>query len=253
MWFSTTSKLLSIPSWGIPAEFCKTGMALRRRGIDKKVPTPCAVCYCYAGPIRFRRSWRRLAGNYREYLDDPKKWVNRMVWKISETGTRYFRFFHSGDLQGMAMLRDIAEVARRSPNVKFWLPTQEWGVVDNFLLIRGDSFPPNLTVRLSSPFIDKPCYNPRGYRGMMDEAGVVYSYVGYGHVAGLFCPAYKNGGQCGKCRACWSRRVKEVCYPMKVGKYYFPKATVKRLGWPLGPPNEKYVAKIAAAKALATK
>ena len=29
---------------------------------------------------------------------------------------------------------------------------------------------------------------------------------------GRECPAYKQDGECGSCRACWSRKVKQVSY-----------------------------------------
>ena len=29
---------------------------------------------------------------------------------------------------------------------------------------------------------------------------------------GRECPAYKQDGECGSCRACWSREVKQVSY-----------------------------------------
>ena len=29
---------------------------------------------------------------------------------------------------------------------------------------------------------------------------------------GRECPAYKQGGECGSCRACWNRNIKQVSY-----------------------------------------
>jgi hypothetical protein len=56
-------------------------------------------------------------------------WVDSMVKLISSSGEAYFRWHDSGDLQSLQHLLDIVRIAEQLPNVSFWLPTKEKGLV----------------------------------------------------------------------------------------------------------------------------
>lgn len=198
-------------SWGLPAKCCKTGGKLRAKG--KKAMTACAFCYAFSGPVNMGPSQRILQANLDEYLENPEKWAIRMVVRIEETSLRYFRFFHSGDLQNVEMLERIVWIVRELPEVRFWLPTQERRIVKEWL--ESGEIPENLNIRVSSPLVDKPD------KSRIEK--VTFSMVSLNNVVGLECPARHQGSKCETCRACWDKTVKMVSYPLKIGSIYRPK------------------------------
>ena len=169
-----------------------------------------SVCEsCYARRIQKMRpsvnqGW---ANNYEKAVHlistNPQKWIDACVFQISrmaeKTGENYHRWFDSGDLDSMAQLEAIVEVARRTPTVKHWLPTREVSIVRRF---KG-KVPSNLVIRVSSPMVnDKPLSFPNTSTVHTKDAKV------YGNE----CPAYKQGNSCGDCRNCWDSKVANVSY-----------------------------------------
>lgn len=184
------------PSFGLPTAECKTGGKLR----DKK-GSVCSHCYAHKrGNYRFaavvEAQFRRLD----HFNSDPEQWVKDMVRLLD--GVRWFRWFDSGDLQSTLMLSKIVEVCDQTPWCNHWLATRERRYVREFL--RNDSFPANLTVRVSATYPDVPAKPLHG--------------CGVGNVhwknapVGLECSAPSNGGKCGDCRACWDKTVEAVSY-----------------------------------------
>lgn len=130
-------------AWGIPALRCRLGATL----INKE-GSVCSACYARKGRYRLRHVKRKLDERH-EGLSHPL-WVPSMVLLIRYYVGRYFRWFDSGDLQSENHLYNICEVARHTPDVLHWLPTQEHDLVREF---RG-AIPGNLTIRLSGRMID---------------------------------------------------------------------------------------------------
>jgi len=122
---------------------------------------------------------------------------------------RYFRWFDSGDIVDVAHLEAIVEIAARMPRVKFWLPTREYATVRQYLkLTVGHALPPNLCVRLSAPMIDGRIGTGRNISGC--ATSTVHEHA---DPIGKVCYAYKRGGSCGNCRACWNPDMVNVSYP----------------------------------------
>lgn len=118
----------------------------------------------------------------------------------------HFRFHDSGDVFHPVYFAMIVSVAERTPNVKFWLPTQERSIVKAFIKNEGP-LPPNLIVRFSSPRVD--------VHPMPKGDGLLGSSVSSdGTTKGSLCPAYGQGGICGECRACWDDSTPLVTYPV---------------------------------------
>tara|TARA_Y100000004_G_scaffold144020_1_gene163996 strand:+ start:1347 stop:1730 length:384 start_codon:yes stop_codon:yes gene_type:complete len=113
----------------------------------------------------------------------------------------HFRFFDSGDIQGVEMLNDINTVAWASPHIRFWLPTKEYKLIKDYDI----EVAPNLTIRVSAPMIDKSF---DGYT----HVSTVYQKDNIGMAKGYVCPAPKQGNKCDSCRACWSDKISEVSY-----------------------------------------
>ena len=190
-------------SWGIPAQSCISGSKLAQiQG------TVCQKCYALKGFFRYPK----VQGAYQRRLERSNNphWVEAMIklvyWQTAETGTPYFRWFDSGDLQSDTMLHKICAVAEGTPEIRHWLPTREYRIIEDFL--REHRFPENLTVRVSAALIDGAA--PRIAR--LPESTVHSSAV----PAGSFvCAAREREPvNCGTCRACWDAEVQHVSYPL---------------------------------------
>jgi len=180
-------------AYNLPAWKCVTGVKLQA------VPgSVCSGCYAMKGRYRFSNVKDALTRRL-ESLDHPE-WVEAMTVLVSHysRAVPFFRWHDSGDLQGADHLKNIFEVCKLTPDTMHWLPTQE----RKFLPLNTDSIPKNLVIRLSNSKNDtKP---GRAW----DHWSTVVTTPRAGHV----CPAPEQGNECGSCRACWSKDVKEVQY-----------------------------------------
>jgi len=178
-----------------PASKCHTGSKLQN------VPgSVCFGCYAMKGFYTFSNVQPALEKRYSAVMiskDTPEPWIAAMTTLIRRQ--EYFRWHDSGDLQGSWHLANIAEVARRTPETKHWIPTREYRMVKEFLA-NGGTIPENLTVRLSGHMIDGPA----------PEMGLPTSTVVTSDDA--TCPARFQDNSCGECRACWDSTVKNVSY-----------------------------------------
>ena len=184
---SQTSKM-PCPSFSLPAEACKTGSKLA-----KQPGTTCHGCYAMRGNYRFHRDRRAKRLELLEYWmeNDPALWVQAMTESIGNY--TYFRWHDSGDVQSDTHLQMIDEVARALPNTKFWLPTSEVWVS------KRQGLSQNLTARLSATKIDGPPSSSAEHTSTVVTSGYT-------------CPAPSQHNQCGTCRACWDKSVKNVAY-----------------------------------------
>jgi hypothetical protein len=160
----------------------------------------CSKCYAKKG---FYKTYahtvipaqeRRLAA-----IDDPL-WVDAMVASLKREN--WFRWFDSGDLQSVEMLRKIAAVARATPHCRHWVATRERGFVSSYLT--DSVVPDNLCIRVSATFPDVPVKELKGV------------HMGNVHKdkppVGQSCPAPQQNGKCETCRACWDKSVPTVSY-----------------------------------------
>jgi hypothetical protein len=72
----------------------------------------------------------------------------------------------------------------------------------------GGELPENLVVRVSATMIDGA--PPKAW----PLTSTVVSHGARDAVAGHTCPAQQQGNVCGACRACWSKDVPNVAYPV---------------------------------------
>jgi hypothetical protein len=136
-----------------------------------------------------------------ESLSNPL-WTAAMTELLSRKCKKvpYFRWHDAGDIQSLEHLSKIVQIAKNLPGINFWLPTRETSILKEFLA-QGNTFPANLTVRVSAPMIG---------RAPEKISGTVGSSVG--NPAAFQCPAPKQGNSCQECRACWDAKVEEVSY-----------------------------------------
>ncbi|CAB4130729.1 Gene 88 protein [uncultured Caudovirales phage] len=182
-------------SYGISASRCNTGGKLQK--IEGSV---CSDCYACKGMYQFRVVKDAHERRY-EALFKPH-WAANMAFLINRKKMTYFRWHDSGDLQGMQHLLNIVEVANATPSCQHWLPTKELSLVNRYRDTFGE-FPRNLIVRVSAPLIDA-----RPVKAQPFTSTVHLSRDPHGHV----CPAPKQAGKCGDCRACWDEKVANVSY-----------------------------------------
>jgi len=201
----TLSKPGKMPghAYNIPAECCHVGSKLR-----KVAGSVCSGCYAMKGRYLFRNV--RDAMYYRkDRMENHPRWVDAMVFLIRarHKTVPYFRWFDSGDLQSVAMLRRIIEVCNRTPEIQHWLPTREKGIIVRF--VREDGYiPTNLNIRVSAPLVDSTV----GIFKIQDCTVSTVSTDDKVHPEAHHCPSRFQDGKCVECRACWSRNVAWVDY-----------------------------------------
>ena len=200
---SRPSKMPSY-AWSISAKRCNTGSKLA-----KVKGSVCYNCYALKGRYMFNNVQDALERRYTAWSSNREKWVDAMIYLMHNkqhiVNAGHFRFFDSGDIQGIDMLEDINTVAWASPSIRFWLPTKEYKLIkDNDMEIA-----PNLVIRVSAPNINKGFTD---VKGNFKYISTVYTKDNLDMANGVVCPASKQGNQCGSCRACWSDKVSEVSY-----------------------------------------
>jgi hypothetical protein len=202
----THTNKMPCASYDLPVEACRTGFKLA------KIPgTICADCYAAKGNYkRFEANikpaqFARLDALEVAMQGDGAAWIESITTLISNA--RFFRWFSSGDLQGLKHLILIAEVCRQTPNTRHWLATREVGIVKQFAA--AHKIPPNLIIRLSATRPDEAAKIPESLRGFRN---ITTSNAHTLTPIGKACPAPDQGNQCHDCRACWGRGV--VSYRM---------------------------------------
>jgi len=185
----TRTSKMPCKSYSLPTIACMTGYRMA-----KVKGSLCALCYANKGLYKLHAGVIEPAQHARlESINDPQ-WVDAMVTLIGDD--KYFRWHDSGDIQNANHLDKILQVCARTPNTQHWLPTREYALVKNVSA-------PNLTIRLSAMFPDKPI------KGAL--VGNVHHKL---PPVGLECKAYAQGNKCGDCRACWDKSIPAVSYKL---------------------------------------
>jgi len=123
-------------------------------------------------------------------------WTAAMVTLI--TGHKYFRWHDSGDLQGVAHLKNIFEVAKATPEARHWLPTREHALLQH---MDPDVVPKNLLIRVSATKVNGAAPKWWPWTSTVTE-----------EKGRKTCPAPDQGGKCRSCRACWDPSISNVVY-----------------------------------------
>lgn len=192
-----------MPGYGYstPASACITGAKLR-----EVEGSACFTCYAFRGnypyPVVQTALTKRLHGlNHPLWVPAMAKLINEACANMTEP---YFRWHDSGDLQGIWHLDLIVQVCELTPNVKHWLPTREYKMLNDY----NKKLPDNLVVRASAHMIDGKAPQDSFFNTstittnnnpVMDCSNV--------------CQSYTREGFCGDCRKCWSKDVRDVSYP----------------------------------------
>lgn len=193
-------------AYGLSAHDCKTGSKLAQ--IEGSV---CHGCYALKGNYLYPSIEASHAARLRGIASPG--WVRAMVHMLLHVHKHgmgkngpikkgWHRWHDSGDLQSVEHLAKICQVATLTPKIRHWLPTRELGIVKTFQK-SGGVVPSNLVIRVSATMVD----------GDASQAWPTTSGV---HSAkrhqGRACPAPKQDGKCGDCRACWNPNIKHISY-----------------------------------------
>tara|TARA_E500000305_G_scaffold62708_1_gene50032 strand:- start:187 stop:861 length:675 start_codon:yes stop_codon:yes gene_type:complete len=185
-----------MPGFGYstPAKDCQTGSKLA-----KIVNSICSICYAKKGRYVFPNvqnamQYRLDSLNKIDWIDCMVELISKKQSKLPEGQREFFRWHDSGDIQGVWHLEKIAEIARRLPEINFWLPTREYRFVREWLATATK--PNNLQIRLSAYMIDGKPPTELANRLGLTTSGVSQN--------GFNCPAPKQDNACGDCRACWT-------------------------------------------------
>ena len=132
-------------------------------------------------------------------------WTDDMVDLLKNR--KLFRWFDSGDMYVVALANKIFEVIKRTPHCKHWLPTRMYKFKKFKKILNKINSLPNVAVRLSSDSVIGVRIHVQGF-----VTSTVISKYTLGIDGVWLCPADKNEGRCGDCRACWSKEVETVAY-----------------------------------------
>ena len=195
---SNPSKMPSY-AWGISAKKCVTGSKLA-----KIKGTICNKCYALNGhylyPVVANAHKIRLNAIYKpEWVDYMAELLTQKYKRLAKSRL-FHRWFDSGDIQSYEHLMKIFEVCELTPHINYWLATREYKIITQ---IKEEDVPKNLCLRISAILVDGNI--PKFWQW---TSGVHKNKKPIGHE----CPAYKQGGECKDCRACWNHKVKQVSY-----------------------------------------
>lgn len=197
---SKTSKMPSL-SFSIPASKCITGQKLAKNALSV-----CAGCYAGKGSYVWRTT--KLAQQKRFDALTLPNWKNLMQELISlRVKNNYFRWFDSGDIQSLAMLKDIVDICNNLSHIKFWLPTKEYGIVSKYIE-EGGIIPNNLNIRISYPFVEGEFVS-----SVMETKykGCTQSTVSK-NMNNVSCLSFTQKGKCLDCRKCWDKNEGNITY-----------------------------------------
>jgi len=226
-------------SWSIPAETCKLGSLLHRNP-----NSVCSTCYALKGCYTFKSTveamqrrfnvlmrherdgtWGEWARHWQRIFDFRLQQTNNALSKGKDTPMddgRFWRWHDSGDIQSAEHFKSLCRIAHMCPDVFFWLPTKEAGMVMD-ALDQGFTIPTNMNVRVSIPLKDK---GASGSLLLLLARSAQISFAGChtdGHHDGdafsldgddaFECDAYLKDGACKSCRDCWHPRNHLISYP----------------------------------------
>jgi hypothetical protein len=194
---SRTSKLDGILSWSLQALDTCPGSV----NADGSLVPACSGCYATTGNYVFSNVKAPRLANRIDWERD--EWVADMVKSLD--GSRYFRWFDSGDMYAIGLAEKMLDVMTRTPWVKHWLPTRMAKFPKFASVIAKMQALPNVMVRFSSDSIDGT-FDSRHGSTIIPDADTVPD-------GATLCRAYEHDGKCNGCRACYDKTIPVIAYP----------------------------------------
>jgi hypothetical protein len=175
-----------------------------------KLLEKCSKCYAdnrgfYAMPdtIRVRED------NLKIIQDNIEVFIFFMIAKLNRKKNKDFRWFDSGDILSIEFLKALIEVCKQTPKTRHWIPTTTWNYPnDEFLaLLQVLQALPNVILRASNPG-SVPVLS----KGLYPLQSVVVNELKKSTKELFYCPASKQAGKCGPCKACYNKNIETIAY-----------------------------------------
>ena len=202
-------------SWSLPALSTCPGARLPGGAIVEA----CQFCYARTGHYRFPSTVALREHNRADWK--RRGFVDAMVQAIEsqpprEGGGEFFRWFDSGDIYTPALARKILQVIRRTPACRHWIPTRSYKDARILPWLDLINREPNAVVRFSSDSVHGEELGMVAGRNWWKQSSVIVQNAGdwFGGKGKALCRSWTRGGKCGPCRACWSKDVSVVAYPI---------------------------------------
>ena len=188
-------------------EVCKGRKDLKTGKLLEK----CSKCYAdnrgfYAMPD----TQRVREENLKIIKENMEVFIFFMIGKLNRKKNKEFRWFDSGDIFSIEFLKALIEVCKKTPNTTHWIPTTTWNYPNKeFLsLLQVLQALPNVRLRASNvgsiPTLPK---------GLYPLQSVVVKEIKEKSTKELFyCPASKQKGKCGNCKACYNPNISTIAY-----------------------------------------
>jgi len=126
-------------------------------------------CYACQGCYLFLDNQALYSENYKYYkVNTAETLAQAIVCYIDENNLKLFRYFTCGDIPGAKFMDAVVIAAAARPNVKFWLYTKKYHIVNKYLDDNGaDVIPGNVSIIFSHWMNDDGSYfpmdNPYGF------------------------------------------------------------------------------------------
>jgi hypothetical protein len=156
----------------------------------------CQGCYAKGGHYRFKNVKDSRERNLKQ--SKQVNFISSMVKAIDKSGAKYMRWFDSGDFYDHRFTMFVKNVCELTPNVKHWIASRALALPHWQPVRQGFDKLPNVMVRASYGSLDAK------YDKKIHTAIVVPHDVKLPKGAHL-CMATETHGQCGECKACWSK------------------------------------------------
>jgi len=167
----------------------------------------CKTCYAMKHRYLYKNVKAKRMQTLKDFYDP--RFVDVVVKEMFNF--RFFRWFDSGDIASVVMIKKIIEIIERTPHVQHWLPTNSWDVPKFAKYFEKLDALPNVTVRFSSRKFNTPIDWPMHEHtsSMVATTDMLDSELPEGSFK---CPAPKQNNKCETCRACYDKNVKIIVY-----------------------------------------
>lgn len=205
-----TQELMNYPK--ISTRVTKLGIAIPTINLPATITcrenAPCRKsCYACKGNFTYKNVKNGLTMNLEAYLDDPKRYFDKIFYTLKMIPYSHFRYHSSGDIVDSTYLDYMCKVARKCKTTKFLCFTKKFELVNEYIA-NGHRIPNNLRIVFScwGSFIPDNPYN-------LPTAHVRFRN-GKGDNSYLPEKAHECSGYCGECvnteTSCWKLKKGEA-------------------------------------------
>lgn len=205
----TWNKKLNAYSFDTNINQCSKNCELMQNGLKP---------YCISLKERFKNyiKWHNKLNKNEKLLKSAnfEPIMNKEIKEIylqTRDKTVYIRLYSFGDLSCVEDLIKWCNIARKNPNVEFWLSTRQDSILFEYFnaekINSAQKKPKNLTIRYSLPLIEGMDFMIKNF----DKFNIVYSTI-TDDKNQANCKKSKLNSSCGKCSDCWNPSIKIIKY-----------------------------------------